>query len=159
MPKRDEGVEPEKTGARPARASRTEGAERPARAPRAEAVAPAVAPPVEKATGTKKFILVEKTKKFFDTIDKKLNLHVHQMMERVVEDAEKNKNNVVFVTFSTEGCTEEDEVDDEVNIEMIKKVLFAYHTMPDKINTGKAFMIEVLVSDEDAPHILVVQEF
>ena len=156
MPKREEAVVPEKVVTKPARAVRAEGSEKPTREPKENAVVA----PVEKATGTKKFILVEKTKKFFDSIDKELNKHVHQMMERVVEDSEKNKNNVVFVTFSTLGCTEEDEVDDEENIEMIKKVLFAYHTMPDKINTGKAFVVEVLVPDEDdSPHILIVQEF
>lgn len=121
----------------------------------------AVAPKTEATKGTtvKKFLMVERAKKFFDTIDPAINNHIHQIAERVVEDEEKNKNTVCFVTFSTAGAKEEDLVDEVENTRIIKDILFAYHTTPEKIPSGKAIVLEVLPAKDDVPHILVVQEF
>lgn len=111
----------------------------------------------ETATQTvKKLPLTEKVKKWLGAVRPDLTDNIYEIVERVVEDDEKNKNNVCFVTFSPEG----DDVDDAYNESAIKDVLFAYHTIPDKTPAGKVMLVEVLTPEEGSiePYILVMQE-
>lgn len=122
----------------------------------AEAVAGTTAT-TEKSGAVKKLILTEKVKKYLGDIDKAIPEKIHEIVERVVVDDEKNKNNCCFIVFSDD--TEKDAVNDEVNVATIKDVLFAYHTAPNTANTGKAMVMEVLPPDEEGEaHLLVMQE-
>ena len=111
----------------------------------------------EKSGAVKKLILTEKVKKYLGDIDKAIPEKIHEIVERVVVDDEKNKNNCCFVVFSDDK--DKETVNDEVNVATIKDVLFAYHTAPNEKSTGKAMIIEVLPPDEEGEaHLLVMQE-
>lgn len=110
-----------------------------------------------KSGAVKKLILTEKVKKYLGDIDKTIPAKIHEIVERVVVDDEKNKNNCCFIVFSDD--IEKETVNDEVNVATIKDVLFAYHTAPNTANTGKAMIMEVLPPDEEGEaHLLVMQE-
>lgn len=110
-----------------------------------------------KSGAVKKLILTEKVKKYLGDIDKTIPTKIHEIVERVVVDDEKNKNNCCFIVFSDDK--EKETVNDEVNVATIKDVLFAYHTAPNTANTGKAMIMEVLPPDEEGEaHLLVMQE-
>lgn len=111
---------------------------------------------------TKKLPLTERVKKFFDKIDPELNKNVHEMSEQVVQDSEKNKNNMVMVVFTDKSNKKaEGVVVEEANIKHIKTALFGYHLMTDDKPTGKVLDMSILPpdpNDEDSVHILCVQE-
>ena len=113
-------------------------------------------------TDFKADLLWEKVKKFLDKVDPALNQNVHEMTEQVIQDAEKNKNNVVLVVFTDKSNKKaEGTVVEEANIEHIKTALFGYHTLTDDKPTGKVLEMSVLTPDPtnpDSVHILCVQE-
>lgn len=112
-----------------------------------------------KAGVVKKSILEERVKKFLTSVDKELLESVNDVFERAITDTTTGeKANVLFIAFSP-GGTEDEVVDDAYNVDCIKKILFAYHTVPEKGTSGKLLFVEIMPPAEaDAPHILCFQE-
>lgn len=114
------------------------------------------ATPKATAGGVKKLPLTERVKKFLAEVSDEVSNNVFEMVERVVEDSEKNRNNVCFVVFS--DGSEEETVDEESNIRLIKDVLFHYHTEKD-LKTSKPLMASILAPEtEEDTHVLLLQE-
>lgn len=110
--------------------------------------------------GTKKFPLIERVKKFFDKVSPELNENIFEINEQNVEQ-DGHKNKCVFVVFTDKtNAQAEGSVVEEKNVELIKEVLFGYHTLADAIPPGKALEVGVMSpKDEDGVHILCIQEF
>lgn len=113
--------------------------------------------PEAKTTTTKKFVVEEKVKTF-------LGKHLpHIKPENIFEMAQKKvtdngtSNEVCFVVFTDDN--KQAEVNEEVNIALIKDCLFAYHTNIEEKVKGKQLMFSVISPEtEDDTHILYVQE-
>lgn len=105
----------------------------------------------------KKSPLQEKFKKFLKECNPEYPDMINDLSERMVSD-DDTKFPVVFAVFSKNGESDED-VDNEFNKDIIKNVLFFYHTAEEKHATGKVELIEVLPpEDENSPHILCYHE-
>lgn len=106
-----------------------------------------------------KSILEERVKKFIAEVDPEMVGKMNDIFERAILDNEtKEKANVVFTAFSTNGADDED-VDDTFNIKCIKDILFHYHTMPEKAKGGKALVVEVVPpTSEGDPHLICFHE-
>lgn len=110
-------------------------------------------------TTVKKLPLTDKVKKFLDEVDPELNDQVFEMVERVVQGEDGDKNNCCFVIFTDDP--KEETVSEEANVEAIKKVLLHYHTRREgQKATSKVLVLSVLPpeSDEDT-HIAMFQEY
>lgn len=136
------------------------------RAPRPAAKAteeskPAAAKAEAAPKTVQKSILEEVAKKFIAEVNPEYVEKIYDILERQVLDNEsKEKDNVVFVAFSTNGAADED-ADDAFNISVIKDCLFAYHTLPEKAKSGKQLVVEVMppaASTPDAPHMLIFHQ-
>lgn len=99
--------------------------------------------------------LEEKVKKFLDEVNPTIKDKIQEKLERVVASGGE-KTNVLFLRFSKNASDEE--VDDEVNVETIKEILFAFHTMPENHKSGKALMVEIVPKTEDDPHTMCFYE-
>lgn len=114
----------------------------------------------KKGSGKKKVVkksaLADKVKSFVASVNPEYPEKVQEVMEKLVKDKEGEKTNVVFVRFSENG--DDEEVNDEANIEVIKDLLFAYHTVPDKSTSGKQLMLEVLTPEDGDPHTVCFHE-
>lgn len=102
-----------------------------------------------------KSLLEEKVKKFLDEVNPTIKDKIQEKLERVVASGGE-KTNVLFLRFSKNSSDEE--VDDEVNVETIKEILFAFHTMPENHKSGKALMVEIVPKTEDDPHTMCFYE-
>lgn len=102
-----------------------------------------------------KSLLEEKVKKFLDEVNPTIKDKIQEKLERVVASGGE-KTNVLFLRFSKNASDEE--VDDEVNVETIKEILFAFHTMPENHKSGKALMVEIVPKTEDDPHTMCFYE-
>lgn len=103
----------------------------------------------------KKSPLEDTVKKYLTLVNPEIEGKIQESLERVLS-AEGEKTNVLFVRFS--ASSEDKEVDDEANIEVMKEILFHYHTAPEKVRGGKALVIEVVPSTEDDPHTMCFYE-
>lgn len=103
----------------------------------------------------KKSPLEEKVKKYLDEVSPEIQGKIHEKLERVV-NADGEKNNVLFVRFS--DSPEDEEVNDEVNVSVIKDILFHYHTAPEKIKGGKALVLEIVPPADGQPHTICFYE-
>ena len=112
--------------------------------------------PVKEGT-VKKSPLIEKVKKMFDTVDPTIRENIFEEVERQVTGDSQEKTNVAFFQFSP--TKEADEFDNDFNVDVIKDILFAHHTMEEKTPTGNPLMVEVLPPANDGePHTLCVYE-
>lgn len=99
--------------------------------------------------------LEEKVKKFLDEINPTIKDKIQEKLERVVASGGE-KTNVLFLRFSKSSSDEV--VDDEVNVETIKEILFAFHTIPETHKSDKALMVEIVPKTEDDPHTMCFYE-
>ena len=129
------------------------------------AVAPKKATPAPKKEDVKveddvvrKSPLQEKFKKMCEEAEVGLSGKINDISERMLKD-EDRKVPMVFATFSPNGAADES-VDDAFNVECIKKMLFAYHTLEEKQSSAtKATILEVMPPEgADEPHILCYHE-
>jgi len=94
---------------------------------------------------------------YIDGIDPTLRDKIFQVKFTKISEPNTPKMDAAFVLFSENGM-DDDEVNNEVNIECIKTILFHYHIAPDKVqNKVKALQI-IDRKDETEPYCLCYQE-
>lgn len=109
--------------------------------------------PTEKST-VKKLPLTERSIKYLKSMIPDVEDKIYEVLERQVEADDKEKYNVCFVSLSEDKDVEPTA---ENSKEIIKEILFLYHTAPDTNPTGKQMVLEVL-DDESGAYLLVMQE-
>lgn len=121
----------------------------------------AEAPETDAAETGKKLVtkspLQEKFKKFLAAVDPEYPSKIVEMMQRkVTGESAEDTADIVFATFSPNGEADADNVDLEYNKEVIKNILFYYHTAPESTKAGgKVECLEIVPPSEDsAAHIL-----
>lgn len=113
-------------------------------------------------TGAKKTVkknpFEERLKKFLENVQKGLTAKIHQIKCVKVSEPGEPKVDMGFLVFSKNGA-KDTEIDREYNVEVIKDVLFHYHTAPEKPTANPAFLQVVNPVDEDSPYMLTYQEY
>mgnify|MGYP001339669434 FL=1 len=123
-----------------------------------KAKAPAKKTETKSAKGTgKKTIkatpLSKKVKRFLDNAYPKWEEHVFEQAEKVVNDGGE-KYNVMFMRFS--DSKDDKELNDDKNVEIIKDILFSYHTVDEKTASGQLTMCDITKGQQSGASTLSI---